>query len=69
VTTPTMVMAAIATSTRLMRARPRQAARSIMPRAAVTITAPRVAAGRYWIGSVRKTSTKAIAAAASSPET
>jgi hypothetical protein len=39
--------AAIATSTRLTRARPRHAPGSIIPMAAVTMTAPRAACGRY----------------------
>ena len=39
-----------------------------MPMAAATMTPPRVALGRYRIGSVRNTSTRAMTAAASRPE-
>jgi hypothetical protein len=58
----------MATSTRLVRANPRQEAGSISPMAAATITAPRAALGRYCIGSVRKSSTQAMAPAPISPE-
>jgi hypothetical protein len=47
VITPAMVRAAIATSTRLTRARPRHAPGSIIPMAGVTMTALRAACGRY----------------------
>jgi 2-keto-3-deoxy-6-phosphogluconate aldolase len=68
VTTPTRVMTAIATSARLTRAIPFQASTSIRPRAAITMTAPRVAFGKYWMGAVRKSKTSAITTADSSPE-
>ena len=67
-TTPAMVTAAIATSTLLVRARPRQASGFTIPMAAATMTAPRVALGRYCIGSVRNSSTRAMTTAASRPE-
>jgi hypothetical protein len=50
--TPAMVTAAMATSTRLVRANPRQDMGSISPTAVATMTAPRAAFGRYCMGSV-----------------
>ena len=67
VMTPAMVTAAMATSTRLVWARPCQAGRSTSPRAAATMTAPRVALGRYCMGSVSNNSTTVMDPAASSP--
>jgi hypothetical protein len=51
---PIIVVAAMMTSKRWVRASVRHASGSISPTAAPTMTAPRVAFGRYRIGSVRK---------------
>ena len=66
-TTQPVVTAAIATSTRSIAARARQAAGSTMLIAAATMTAPRTACGRYCTGPVRKRRITTIAPAENRP--
>ena len=62
-------MAAMTTSTRLLRASSRHCAGSISFAAAYTMTAPSTAEGRYSMGAVRNSRMTAIVAAAASPLT
>ena len=62
-------MAAMTTSTRLLRASSRHCAGSMSFAPAYTMTAPRTAEGRYSIGAVRNTRMTAIVPAATSPLT
>ncbi|MCZ7628022.1 MAG: hypothetical protein M5U19_02520 [Microthrixaceae bacterium] len=68
-TTNSAVTAAMTTSARLLRESDRHWSGSMSFDAANTITAPRIAEGRYWIGPVRKIRMTAIIAAATSPLT
>src|SRR6478735_12106437 len=69
VTTHATVMAAITTSTLLLRVRARHWAGSISLAPAYTMIAPSTAEGRYWMGPVRNNRMVAMVPAATSPLT